>query len=50
VKRIVSGKTHDLASEGNAIPPVAGYRLRTATSYGIGTVAGFWFVERLVGF
>jgi hydrogenase/urease accessory protein HupE len=32
------------------IPPVAGYRLRTATSYGIGTVAGFWFVERLVGF
>jgi hypothetical protein len=32
------------------IPVVAEYRLRTATSYLIGTAAAFWFVERLAGF
>jgi hydrogenase/urease accessory protein HupE len=32
------------------IPAIAEYRLRTATSYGIGTAAAFWFVERLAGF
>jgi hydrogenase/urease accessory protein HupE len=25
-------------------------RLRTVTAYGVGTVAAFWFIERLVGF
>jgi hydrogenase/urease accessory protein HupE len=29
------------------IPAIAEYRLRTATSYFIGTAAAFWFVERL---
>jgi hypothetical protein len=32
------------------IPAIAEYRLRTATSYGIDTVAAFWFVERLAAF
>jgi hydrogenase/urease accessory protein HupE len=32
------------------IPPIAGYRLRTATSYVIGSVAAFWFIERLASF
>jgi hydrogenase/urease accessory protein HupE len=32
------------------IPAVAEYRLRIATSYAIGTVAAFWFVERLAAF
>jgi hydrogenase/urease accessory protein HupE len=32
------------------IPAVAEYRLRTATSYAVGTVAAFWFVERVVTF
>jgi hydrogenase/urease accessory protein HupE len=32
------------------IPATAGHRLRNATSYGIGTVAAFWFVERLAAF
>jgi hypothetical protein len=32
------------------IAATAGYRLRNATSYGIGTVAAFWFVERLSAF
>jgi hydrogenase/urease accessory protein HupE len=32
------------------IPAIAEYRLRTATSYVIGTVAAFWFVERLAAF
>jgi len=32
------------------IPAIAEYRLRTATSYFIGTAAAFWFVERLSGF
>jgi hypothetical protein len=26
------------------------YRLRTGTAYGVGTVAAFWFVDRLAGF
>jgi hydrogenase/urease accessory protein HupE len=29
---------------------IAEYRLRTATSYVVGSVAAFWFVERLAGF
>jgi hypothetical protein len=32
------------------IPAIAEYRLRTATSYFIGTAAAYWFVERLAGF
>lgn len=32
------------------IPAIAEIRVRTATSYFIGTAAGFWFVERLAGF
>jgi hydrogenase/urease accessory protein HupE len=32
------------------IPAIAEYRLRTATSYFIGTAAAFWFVERLAAF
>ena len=32
------------------VAAAAGYRLRAATSYLVGTVAAFWFVERLVGF
>jgi hydrogenase/urease accessory protein HupE len=32
------------------IPAVAEYRLRTATSYVIGSVAAFWFIERLAAF
>ena len=32
------------------IPTAGEYRLRTGTSYAIGTVAAFWFVDRLAGF
>jgi hypothetical protein len=32
------------------IPAIAEYRLRTFTSYVIGTMAAFWFVERLAAF
>lgn len=32
------------------LPAIAENRLRTAASYGIGTTAAFWFVERLAGF
>jgi len=32
------------------IPDMVECRLRTVTAYGVGVVAAFWFVERLVGF
>ena len=32
------------------IPDIFEFRLRTVTAYGVGTVAAFWFVERLAGF
>jgi hydrogenase/urease accessory protein HupE len=32
------------------MPDIVESRLRTVTAYGVGTVAAFWFVERLVGF
>jgi hydrogenase/urease accessory protein HupE len=32
------------------IPEIVERRLRTVTAYGVGTVAAFWFVERLAGF
>jgi hypothetical protein len=32
------------------IPDIVECRLRTATAYGVGVVAAFWFVERLAGF
>src|SRR6202048_4715381 len=32
------------------IPEIVEFRLRTVTAYGVGVVAAFWFVERLVGF
>lgn len=32
------------------IPDIIDFRLRTVTAYGVGTVAAFWFIERLVGF
>jgi len=31
------------------MPDIVAYRLRTVTAYGVGTVAAFWFVERLAG-
>ena len=32
------------------VPAVVEGRLRTVTAYGVGTVAAFWFIERLAGF
>jgi hypothetical protein len=32
------------------IPDIFEFRLRTVTAYGVGTVAAFWFIERLAGF
>ena len=32
------------------ISDVFEFRLRTVTAYGVGTVAAFWFIERLAGF
>jgi hydrogenase/urease accessory protein HupE len=32
------------------MPDMVECRLRTVTAYGVGTVAAFWFVERLAGF
>jgi hydrogenase/urease accessory protein HupE len=32
------------------MPYVFEWRLRSVTAYGVGTVAAFWFVERLAGF
>lgn len=32
------------------VPDIFEFRLRTVTAYGVGTVAAFWFVERLAGF
>jgi hydrogenase/urease accessory protein HupE len=32
------------------IPDMVEGRLRTVTAYGVGTVAAFWFIERLAGF
>jgi HupE / UreJ protein len=32
------------------IPDVVESRLRAVTAYGVGTVAAFWFIERLAGF
>ena len=32
------------------IPDIFQFRLRTVTAYGVGTVAAFWFVERVAGF
>lgn len=32
------------------LPAPAGPRLRTAVSYAIGSVAAFWFIDRLTGF
>jgi HupE / UreJ protein len=32
------------------MPAIIEGRLRTVTAYGVGTVAAFWFVERVAGF
>jgi HupE / UreJ protein len=32
------------------IPAKVPYQLKTVTAYGVGTVAAFWFIERLAGF
>ena len=32
------------------LPPIVGQRALYATTYGIGVLAGFWFIERLAAF
>jgi hypothetical protein len=32
------------------LPPIVERRALHATTYGIGGLAGFWFIERLAGF